>query len=74
MSKAVNIPALQDHNSLKALGGDHTGKCEAHCNPFFPYITDPNHTEAFFLQSGHLAVFRQHIISNLMSSVPASYM
>lgn len=74
MSKAVNIPALQDHNSLKALGGDHTGKCDAHCNPFFPYITDPNHTEAFFLQSGHLAVFRQHIISNLMSSVPASYM
>ncbi len=36
MCKAVNIPALKEHNSLKALGGVHTGK------------GDPNHAEAFF--------------------------
>lgn len=42
MCKAVNIPALQDHNSLKAPGCDHTGRCEAHSNPFLPNIADSN--------------------------------
>lgn len=42
MCKAVNIPALQDHNSLKAPGCDHTGRCETHSNPFLPDITDSN--------------------------------
>lgn len=46
--KAVNIPALQEHYSLKALSGDHSEKSEALCNPFYPYISDPNHIEAFF--------------------------
>lgn len=44
MCKAVNIPAVQDHNSLKAPGCDHTGRCETHSNSnaFLPAITDSN--------------------------------
>lgn len=62
MCKAVNIPALQDHNSLKASGGDHTGRCEAHSNPFLPYTADPNRSVAVCSRGVSLCV--DHKIKN----------
>lgn len=56
MCKAVNIPALQEHNSLKASGCDHTGRCEAHSNPLLPCTADPNRSVAVRSRSVSLCV------------------